>query len=113
MAAIERIRRGEPITAKRLNEYGDSINEIKREIFSGPQQNDEDTAPPEVQAEASEEEGETVSSSNYIESSRLVSQIQVFDQDDVNYATIDRIEKITFTNGDGESITLTFNNPTG
>jgi hypothetical protein len=111
MAQINNINKGEIITAERLNKYGDGVNQLNRNIFLRPNSLEDEIAP-EVQAETLEDEtAEPVTTDNFIETSRTISQVQIFDQNDTNYALIDRIESITFTNAAGSTITLTFNNP--
>jgi hypothetical protein len=100
---LEKWEKGDPLTALRLNEFTDNINKANDLLFEPPRQADE---PSDAEVPADEQE----TSNDYIESSRIVSQVQVFDQNEVNYALIDRIDKIVFTNGDGDTLTLTFNN---
>ena len=103
MADIPPIDKGQVITARRLNDYGSGINELNRKAFSPPRQIT-DQVDPEVPIE------EAAGPQNFIETGRITSEVQVFDQDDTNYALIDRIESITFTNSDGVTLTLQFAN---
>jgi hypothetical protein len=107
MPDIPRISKGEPITAKRLNDYGDGVNELKRESIGKAKQID-DPVDTDVQRNAGEEEAEVEAADEFIETSRTTSLVQVFDQDDVNYAEVERIESIIFTNTDGKVLKLTF-----
>jgi hypothetical protein len=107
---IERWKKGNPLTAKRLNESVDSINKLKSLAIDGPKQ-EADAAPPDVQQAAAEDETTPVASNVYTETSRTVSSVQIFDQNDTNYALIDRIESITLQNSEGDTLILQFNNP--
>ncbi len=100
---ISRIKKGDAITDKRLNQYGDGVNDLNRKAVDAPRQAD-NPSDPEIPLEESQ------TPQTYIESSRVTSQVQVFDQNDENYATVDRIDSITFTNSDGETLTLQFSN---
>lgn len=105
---VDIIRKGDLITARQLNEYGDGINTINKKSVASPSQQDSQ-ANLDVQIEAAEEEAE-INTSNFVESSRTTIQVQIFDQNETNYALIDRIETITFVNGAGETLTLEFAN---
>ncbi len=107
---IQEFAKGDLITARRLNEYSSSINTINKDMALGPR-TVEDDVPPEAQKEAAEDpDTVTLTANNYIESSRETSQVQVFDQNETNYALVDRIDSITFSNDVGDTITLTFDN---
>lgn len=112
MVDIPKINKGEPITAERLNQYGDGLNELNKVIAENPKQLD-DKVDGDVQKEAVEEEGEVAGANEYTETSRSTSTVLIYDDTFTNYAEIERIESITFTNSVGETLKLTFTgNPT-
>lgn len=102
---IKRINRGEVITAKYLNEIGDSVNRLLGPVNPPSQVN----KPPA--GDVQNEQPEAVSPDDYVEQSRSVESVQVFDQNETNYALIDRIRTVSFVNGKDKSIKLVFNNP--
>lgn len=99
------IKRGEKITADFLNESVDQVNELTDLLVKPPEQitpaND-----PELQIE----DPEADDIDTYIEQSRTVTEVQVDDQNEENYATIDRITTIELLNGNGESLKMRINN---
>jgi len=99
---IAPIQKGQIITARRLNELGDNVNDLGEETVQPPRQNDD---PGEVQAE-----GDLLDPEVYVESSRTTSLVTVFDDEGVNYAEVSRIETITLVNGDGKELKLQFDN---
>lgn len=103
MVDIPRVVKGDVITAKRLNEYGEGINDLNRKAVDPPKDTDQ---PPDPEVPKEQAEGPR----SYVETSRTISQVQVFDQGEVNYALIDRIESITLANSEGETLTLIFTN---
>lgn len=99
---IPPINKGQVITAGRLNDYADNINTLNALVFNPPKPIDD---PGEAQAE-----GETQNPSTYVERSRTTSLVQVFDQNETNYAEVTRIETVTLVNGEGVELKLQFNN---
>ncbi len=98
MGRVEKIKPGDGITAKFLNKLGDGVNS-----------HDEGVNPPQsVQEGVPEAADEPVPVFEYIEQSRTVVQVQIFDQNDENYALIDRIETVTLQNSEGEMLRLRF-----
>lgn len=108
---IGRIKRGNIIKASFLNEVVDDVNDLTREFADRPKQV-LDASPGEVQNEAAKEDDDIVDPNSYIEIGRETSSIQVYDQNDENYAEVTRIEIVTLQNGNGETLTLQFNNET-
>lgn len=102
----ERIRRGEIITARMLNNHAKNLDFLKQQIVNPPRERDA-PPPPDVQ----NEDPATGSPNTYTETVRQTSEVQIFDQNEENYALIDRIDQATFQNPDGDTITLVFNNP--
>ena len=92
---LSRIKVGDRITADMLNAITLAINRNTQGVAS----------PKQVEADNS-----ATSDVNYSETSRSVLVVQVFDQNDENYADIERIESISFRSDGGDTITLSFNN---
>jgi len=99
---IPPINKGQAITAERLNDYGEGINQLNALVYDLPRSTDDVG---ETQAE-----GDTQDPSTYVETSRVTSLVQVFDDEGTNYAEVDRIDTVTLVNGDGEELKLQFNN---
>jgi hypothetical protein len=106
---IGRIKKGEVIKASFLNDMAQGIDTLNETFVDRPRQV-LDSDPAEVQNEAAEEGIEEADPNRYIETGRTSSTVQVFDQNDENYAEVSRIELVTFENALGETITLEFNN---
>lgn len=111
---IPRINKGDPILATLLNSYGTNINDLNKEVFDSPKETE---GPQDADAlnDAAEEDPEVpiTDPSEYIETERSTSTVTVYDDEFTNYAEIERIESITFTNSLGEKIKLVFSgNPT-
>ncbi len=106
---IARIRKGQQIKAEYLNQIGSKVNDLVKAI-QPPRQKDKPVDP--LVSNASLDSGDTIPEPDYsfVEQTRAVSTIQVFDQNSDNYAEIDRIESMTFQNGRGETLRLVFNN---
>jgi len=107
MPEIPKIKKGGIITAKRLNDYGDGINELNKFNIQNPRQLD-DRVDGLVQQQASEDEANVAGVNDYTETSRSTSTVLVYDTSFTNYAEIQRIESITFANSLGETLKLTF-----
>jgi hypothetical protein len=105
---IDKIKKGNEITAKYLNTLGDSINDLQA-AFQGPKQLNE-PPPAAVQNQTETDDDEPASPNTYVETNRTTTTVQIFDQNDENYAEIERIETISFANSEGETLTLRFNN---
>ena len=106
---LPRIQKGKIIRASFLNDMAQGVDDLREEFISSPRQV-EAPAPAEVQNESAEDAAEVVSPTTYIETSRSTSTVQVYDQNDTNYAEVSRIETVTLTNSLGESLVLKFNN---
>jgi len=106
---IGRIVKGNIIRATFLNDIAKGVDDLTREFASHPKQVLQ-TSAPEVQNQSAQDGDEVTDPAIYIESSRITSTVQVFDQSDENYAEIDRIDKVFFQNANGDTITLQFNN---
>lgn len=89
---LRRWRIGERVTARMLNEMTEAINGNTAAI-----------AAPRDRSESSSE-------IEYNETERETSEVQVFDQNEENYATIERIDSITLQNDAGDTLTLNFEN---
>ena len=101
---VDKIKKGDPIKASFLNELGEGVNKLD-ELIHSPQQTDE-LPPPDV----SDQYPDAVPDYVFGEISRSTSTVQVFDQNEENYAEIERIESITFKNDKGEILRLDFTN---
>jgi hypothetical protein len=99
---IRRIKKGDPITARFLNDLRDGVEENRKSVKPPRQRN----APPPADVPVEAEDPET-----FIETTRTTSEVQVFDDEDTNYALIDRFETVSFENGLGETLKLKFKNP--
>lgn len=91
---LRRIQVGDVITAKLLNEITDAINR--------------NTAA--VAAPRDRDESRSANQTTYTETERTTSSVQIFDQNEENYATIERIESITLQSDAGDILTLNFEN---
>jgi len=107
---IGRIQRGQVIKASFLNDMAENIDDLTREFASRPKQVLE-ASPAEAQNEAAIDGDAVADPAAYVEQSRTISTVQVFDQNDENYAEVDRIETVTLQNAHGETLVLQFNNP--
>lgn len=97
---------GDPITARFLNNHSLHIYSLEeRAVLLPPQQRNKPAAP-----EVQNEDAEAVAPTTFVETSRTVSTVQVFDQNQTNYAEVERVETINFTNAAGETLSLKFNN---
>lgn len=101
---VDPIKRKEKIRAEFLNELVDGVNSLD-EAIKPPTQTDE---PPNK--EITDEDSDFVPDNAFTEIGRTTTTVQVFDQNEENYADIERIETITFQNADGETLQLIFNN---
>jgi len=106
---IGRIQKGGVIRATFLNDMAEGIDDLNREFASRPKQVIQ-AAPPEAQNQSAQDDDEVTDPATYIESGRTSSTVQVFDQNEENYAEVDRIETVSFQNALGDTITLQFNN---
>lgn len=102
---LGRQKRGKVIRATFLNDIAEDVDDLNDEYLRRPTDN-ENPLPPAVQ----DADADAPTASNYVESSRSTSTVQVFDQNDENYAEVQRIEQITFINSEGDVLTLTFIN---
>ena len=98
---VEPIDRGEVITAHYLNNMGMAINRNSQSL-SGPKQ------------QSALEESETGSAAildlNFTETTRASSTVQITDSNGDTHS-IEQIDSVTFTNANGDVLTLSFNNP--
>ena len=70
-----------------------------------PRQQNQPAAP----AQQNEDAG-TVPPDAFVETDRSTSEVQVFDDEETNYALIDRFEQVNFARADGETLILVFKN---
>ena len=87
--------RGEVITSEFLEDTALRVNRNEAALAGPRDVSDED---------------DTNNGLTYTEVSRSTSTETVYDQNEENYAEIERIDSVTFENADGERITLVFNN---
>ena len=106
---IGRIVKGGIIRARFLNDMAEGVDILTREFAAGPKQV-VPASPADAQNQAAEDSGTVTDPSVYAESGRTTSTVQVFDQNDENYAEVDRIETVTLQNGLGDTLVLQFNN---
>ncbi len=95
--------RRQVIKSSFLNNLADDVNDLNDQFVKKP--TDPNSVPAEVQ-----NEDDTNPLTTYTESARATSTIQVYDQNDENYAEVQRIESISFTNAEGHILTLIFSN---
>lgn len=101
MKRIAPIQKGDIITARRLNEYGDGVNTLLQKGVDPPKQA-ADAPEPGVPKE------DALDLNTFVETSRTVDLVTVFDDEGTNYAEIERIVTISFANADGETLKLQF-----
>ncbi len=106
---IGRIQKGQIITAGFLNDMAGGVDDLTREFASRPKQV-LPASPPETQNRAAQDGDAVTNPAAYIEAWRTTSTVQVFDQDETNYAEVERIETVTLQNGLGDTLILQFNN---
>ncbi len=107
-----RIKVGDPIRAEFLNESVDNINELVDLLVDRPKQLDP-ADDPDLQNAKNEDDtflGEGDSPDVFVEQNRTIDEVIVFDQNDENFATIDRIVTIELLNGLGETLKMRINN---
>lgn len=102
---IGRIQTGQVIKASFLNDMASGIDDLNR-VFVGRPKQVLNADPPGAQNDGASD----ADPNRFIESSRITSTVQVFDQNEENYAEVSRIELVTFENSFGETITLEFDN---
>lgn len=100
-----RINKGEVITAKFLNNMAENVRILADEGIKPPHQLNQ---PADGDQQNQDEDAEPVEA--FIESRRDTSSVTVYDQNEENYATIQRIDRVEFTNGLGETLILVFTN---
>ena len=100
-----RIRKGQIITARFLNNMADNIDELISDGVTPPKQLNGPASP-----EQQNEDAETDPPGAFIETERSTTEVQVFDQEETNYALIDRFEQVQFRRDDGETLILVFKN---
>lgn len=106
-----RIKVGDPIKAEFLNESVDNINELVDLLVQPPMQIDPADDPDLQNAKKDDEfSGDGDSPDVFVEQTRTIDEVIVFDQNDENFATIDRIVTIELLNGLGETLKLRINN---
>ncbi len=104
-----RIKVGETIKADFLNESVDSINELVDWIVAPPAQiNPADD--PDLQNAKNQDDAGGDSADVFVEVERTFEEVIVFDQDDENYATIERIVTIHLQDGNGNNLKMRINN---
>jgi hypothetical protein len=108
-AALSRQKKGAVIRAAFLNDIAGRVDDLALKFVDGPKQV-VPSAPAGVQNEAALEEDEIIGAEVFIETSRATDLVQVFDQNDENYAEIDRISEVVLQKDDGTTIILRFTN---
>lgn len=103
--SVGRISRGDKIRAEFLNNIAIGVDDLSRFDVRPPKQILE-ALPVDLQIEDPETEG----LGTYIEQGRTIDEVTVYDQNDENYATIERITTIELQNGLGETLKLRINN---
>ena len=97
---LDRIRKKELIKASFLNSLADGVDHLTAKAVALPKQRNNPNPEDPVTAPT-----------DFVESSRTVEEVQIFDQNQTNYALIDRMTRVDFTNKEGETLVLVFNNP--
>ena len=106
----DRIKKGEVIRADFLNEMAVGIDDITESLVIPPKHINS-ALEPEVQVAVADEVGAVADDiDTFIEQSRTFEEVQVFDDTDTNFATIERITTISLVNGKGESFKMRINN---
>ncbi len=98
---LDLIRKGEIIKATFLNNVVKDVNALTGRAVQLPKQINEPNP----------ESADSIAPSDFVEASRGVEGVQIFDQNETNYALIDRMTRIQFENSNGEKLVLIFNNP--
>ena len=109
LTPVEKVKKGEIITAKYLNKVGTAVNTLTRAV-SPPKQKNQPVAAPVQNQSAEEAAEEAVPPSDYVESSRTTSTVLVYDDAEQNYAEVSRIDSVSFANSNGDTLVLRFNN---
>ncbi len=106
----KRIKKGEIIRAVFLNEMAEGVDDLTSLLVTPPRHINS-ALDPEVQvAVADEEDAVADDIDTFIEQDRTFEEVQVFDDADENFATIERITTISLVNGRGESFKMRINN---
>ncbi len=105
----KRIKRGEVIRADFLNEMAAGIDDAT-DLLISPPKHINTALEPALQIVATEDDTEVDDTDTFIEQSRTFDEVQVFDDTDTNFATIERIITISLVNGRGESFKMRINN---
>lgn len=103
--SVGRISRGEAIRAKFLNNIAIGVDDLSRFDVRPPEQL-LDALPVDLQIEDPDTEG----LGTYIEQGRTIDEVLVYDQNDENYAAVERIVTIELLNGLGDTLKLRINN---
>ena len=98
---LSQIRKGEVIEAKFLNNVVNDVNDLTALAVKLPKQVNEPNP----------ENADAVAPADFVETSRAVEEVQIFDQNATNYALIDRMTRVEFANSAGDTLVLVFNNP--
>jgi len=108
--AVEKVKKGEVITARYLNKIGRRVNDLEASVSSPKQKNPPASSAVQNQAAEDDTAEEVTAPTTFVETDRTISTVQVFDDEDTNYAEVERIETINFVNGNGETLSLQFAN---
>ena len=98
---LDRIRKNDIIKADFLNSMASGVDFLTAKAVALPKQINE----PNPNA------SDAIAPADFVESSRAVEEVQIFDQNQTNYALIDRMTRVEFGNSEGETLVLIFNNP--
>ena len=105
-----RIKRGQVIRADFLNDIAAGVDDLTEFLVIPPKQINP-ALDPSLQIAATEDDAAEVDETDtFIEQERTFEEVQVFDDNDVNFATIERITTISLVNGKGESFKMRINN---
>ncbi len=105
----KRIKRGEVIRADFLNDMAEGIDDATDLLIAAPKHINE-ALEPALQIAAAEEDAEADDPDTFVEQERTFDEVQVFDDTDTNFATIERIVLISLVNGKGETLKMRINN---
>ena len=104
-----RIKRGEVIRAEFLNDMAAGVDNVT-DLLVTPPKHINTALNPDLQVAATEEDTAVDDSDTFVEQDRTFEEVQVFDDTDTNFATIERITTISLVNGKGESFKMRINN---
>jgi len=106
----KRIKRGEVIRADFLNDIASGVDDVT-DLFVTPPKQINPGLDPSLQIAATEDDADDPNDiDTFIEQDRTFEEVQVFDDTDTNFATIERITTISLVNGKGASFKMRINN---